>query len=151
MTHYLVEEHILIDAAIEVVWQHLTDWEAYPQWNPFIVAVQYTVNAQNNVDKMKFSLRWHDGRPGTSWEQMVSSSPPAHGHAELVYKYASLSARLGLLRATRVQQLRASGQQTVYYTKEQFSGILARFVPFTAVKKGFAAQAKALAKIASGQ
>lgn len=151
MTHYLVEEHILIDAAIEVVWHYLTDWDAYAQWNPFIVAVNYTLDQHNNIDKMKFSLRWHDGTTGTSQEQMVSSSPPANGHAELVYKYASLSARLGLLRATRTQQLYANGQQTSYYTKEQFSGILARFVPFTAVKKGFAAQAEALAKIASGQ
>ncbi len=151
MPNYLVEERILIDAEIDVVWQHLTDWDAYHQWNPFIVAVQYTVDTQNNVDKMTFSLRWHNGKTGTSQEQMVSSSPPANGQAELVYKYASLAARLGLLRATRVQQLRAQGEQTAYYTKEQFSGILARFVPLTAVKKGFAAQAKALAKIASSK
>lgn len=144
---YRIEERLLINADIHVVWQHMTDWDAYPQWNPFIVKVDYTVDAHNQVDKMKFSLRWHDGKKGTSLEKMVASRPPTAGVAELVYAYAAPVARLGLLRATRIQQLRAQGTQTEYYTKEEFFGVLARFVPFTAVKKGFADQAQALALV----
>lgn len=143
---YFVEERILIDADIYTVWRYMTDWDAYPEWNPFIVNVEYQ---ENQVGKMKFYLRWHDGKQGTSIEEMVTSSPPADGSAELVYKYASLMAKLGLLRATRIQQLHTAGQQTEYYTREDFFGILARFVPMMAVKKGFAAQAKALAQIAA--
>ena len=150
-SNYFVEERILIDADIHIVWQHLTDWDAYHTWNPFIINVDYTVDKQNKVEKMKFYLQWHDGKTGTSIEQMVRSVPPANGSAELVYKYAALVAKLGLLKATRTQQLRTKGNQTEYYTKEEFFGILARFVPITAVKKGFAAQANALAQIASGK
>ena len=147
---YFVEERILIDADINIVWHYMIDWDSYHKWNPFIIDVDYQVNQQNKIGKMKFYLQWHDGKKGTSIEEMVSSSPPSDDSAELVYKYASLMAKLGLLRATRIQQLHAKGQQTEYYTREDFFGILARFVPMIAVKKGFSAQAKALAKIASG-
>ena len=98
---------------------------------------------------MKFHLHWQDGSKGTSIEQMVRITPPHEGTAELVYKYASLLAKIGLLRATRIQQLYQQGNQTEYVTREEFSGILARFVPIKAVKQGFAAQAKALAAAAS--
>ncbi len=150
-SNYRVEERILIDADINTVWQTMTDWDSYHKWNPFIVNVDYTVDEKHEIDKMKFHLRWHDGKKGTSIEQMLSSTPPSAGSAEIVYKYASLIAKLGLLRATRIQQLQAKGNQTEYYTKEEFFGILARFVPFSAVKKGFTAQANALATIASGK
>jgi len=146
-TKYFVEERILIDADINIVWQYMIDWDSYHKWNPFIVNVDYQVNQENKIHKMKFYLQWQDGKQGTSIEEMVASVPPSDGSAELVYRYASLMAKLGLLRATRIQQLHANGQQTEYYTKEEFSGILARFVPIMAVKEGFSAQAKALAKI----
>jgi len=146
---FRVDERILIDADIHTVWQHMTEWDAYPQWNPFIVQVDYQVDAQNNIRKMKFHLRWQDGSKGTSLEQMVHSQPPHQGTAELVYKYASLLAKIGLLRATRIQRLYQHGHQTEYVTQEEFFGILAPFVPITAVQQGFAAQAKALAAVAS--
>jgi len=148
---YIVEERILIDADINIVWKHMTDWDSYHKWNPFIRNVDYQVNEENNIDKMKFYLQWHDGKKGTSIEQMVSLVPPSDGSAKLVYKYASLIAKLGLLKATRIQQLHTKGNQTEDYTKEEFFGVLARFVPIKAVKKGFSAQAKALATIAKFQ
>lgn len=147
---YSVEESILIDADIDAVWQYMTDWGAYPHWNPFIVKVDYQVDRHNQISQMKFHLRWPDGKKGTSIEQMVRSAPPQNGTAELVYKYAAPLAKLGLLRATRLQRLRQQGAQTEYYTREDFYGVLARFVPLTAVKKGFAAQAKALAAVSAG-
>ena len=149
--NYTIEEQILINADIQTVWKHMTDWDAYQEWNPFIVKVEHLTTKNNDDEIMKFYLKWHNGKKGTSIEQMVSSSPPSDGSAELVYKYASLMAKLGLLRATRIQKLRTKGNQTEYYTKEEFFGILSRFVPFDAVKKGFSAQAKALAMVAEGK
>lgn len=148
---YAVSERILIDANIETVWRHMTDWDAYPQWNPFIVKVEFLSDRQVPNSKMKFHLRWQDGKTGTSIEQMARSVPPQNGTAELAYTYASLPARLGLLRATRVQRLRQIGSQTEYVTREEFHGILARFVPFTAVQQGFTAQAEALARVSAGR
>lgn len=148
-TPYTVSARILIDADIETVWRHMTDWDAYPQWNPFIVKVEFLGDRQAPNSKMKFYLRWQDGKTGASIEQMARSAPPQNGAAELVYTYASLPARLGLLRATRVQQLRQVGSQTAYVTREEFHGILARFVPLTAVQQGFTAQANALAAVSA--
>ena len=95
-SNYFVEERILIDADINTVWYYMTDWDAYSTWNPFIVDVKYQMNQENQIGKMKFYLRWYDGKQGTSIEELVSSSPPTNGSAELVYKYVSLMAKLGL-------------------------------------------------------
>ena len=46
---YCVDERILIEADIQTVWKYMTDWDAYPQWNPFIVKVDYQVDALNNI------------------------------------------------------------------------------------------------------
>lgn len=35
-----IETEIVIDAAAEHVWQHLVDWERYPEWNPFIRKIE---------------------------------------------------------------------------------------------------------------
>jgi hypothetical protein len=151
MSKYFVEEHITINADIDTVWGYMIGWDSYPRWNPFIVKVDYRASKNGQGDIMVFSLAWHDGRKGSSIEQMISSTPPENGSAELKYKYAHPVARLGLLRATRVQKLQSKGNQTEYSTREEYHGILARFVPLDGVKKGFTAQANALAKIASGK
>ena len=31
---------INIEASPEEIWQHLTDFASYPQWNPFIAAIE---------------------------------------------------------------------------------------------------------------
>ena len=35
-----IRESIIIDAPIEQVWQTLMDFDAYPNWNPFITAIR---------------------------------------------------------------------------------------------------------------
>jgi hypothetical protein len=147
---YIVEETIFIESNIESVWAYMIDWESYPKWNPFIVNVKYIASKNAHKDKMLFSLRWHNGKKGKSKEQMIYSNPPKNGAAELKYEYASMLSKLGLLKAIRTQQLRTIEKQIEYYTKEEYFGVLAPFVPFSAVKKGFAAQAKALANMALG-
>lgn len=37
MTTKVFEADIEINAPVELVWQHLTDFASYPDWNPFIV------------------------------------------------------------------------------------------------------------------
>lgn len=34
------EAQIEIDAPIDVVWQHLTDFASYPEWNPYILSAE---------------------------------------------------------------------------------------------------------------
>ena len=126
----------------------MSDWDSYPSWNPFIVKVHIQPGKAGHPEKMLFRLVWHNGRKGSSREQMILASPPNAGSAELQYKYNALIAKLGLLKATRIQQLTAIGNQTEYFTREDYVGCLARFVPIKAVSQGFAKQAKALAVVA---
>lgn len=136
-----VEEQVLIKSDITTVWNLLTDWSGYPQWNPFIVKV----DCSKDNKKMKFHLIWDNGKKGSSKEEFVSARPPEKGEALFVYKYASILAKLGLLRATRVHKLEQRGIETFYYTKEEFTGPLACFVPINDVRKGFKGQTDALA------
>ncbi|MEM7368678.1 MAG: SRPBCC domain-containing protein [Bacteroidota bacterium] len=35
-----IKTEIIIDASPELVWQVLTDFESYPDWNPFLVSIE---------------------------------------------------------------------------------------------------------------
>ncbi|PTB91085.1 SRPBCC domain-containing protein, partial [Marivirga lumbricoides] len=44
-----IETSIRIKALSETVWDILTDFEKYPQWNPFIKSVKGEVKEGNNI------------------------------------------------------------------------------------------------------
>lgn len=39
MANKEIQTEIIIDATPETVWQILSDWQSYPQWNPFVVEI----------------------------------------------------------------------------------------------------------------
>ena len=136
----------------EVVWKYMTDWDSYPQWNPFITKVTM-LPSESTAQEMMFSVKWRDGNQIESREKMVRLEPPKNKTALLSYKFDSIMARLGLLRAIRIQRIEEKispdgKTQTEYYTKEEFWGIMARFVPFQRVQEGFADHAAALKRVA---
>ncbi|GAA5038754.1 hypothetical protein GCM10011506_36990 [Marivirga lumbricoides] len=45
-----IETSIRIKASSETVWDILTDFEKYPQWNPFIKSVKGEVKEGNNIE-----------------------------------------------------------------------------------------------------
>lgn len=49
MKHQLTTE-IEISASVEKVWQALTTFEAYPEWNPFIKSITGNVAVGNNIE-----------------------------------------------------------------------------------------------------
>ena len=46
------EAQIDIDAPIDVVWHHLTDFASYPEWNPYILSAEGELK-QNSVVRFK--------------------------------------------------------------------------------------------------
>ncbi len=49
ITSRAVDTHIEIDSSAEQVWRVLTDFQAYAEWNPFIVAISGPVEAGNKI------------------------------------------------------------------------------------------------------
>jgi uncharacterized protein YndB with AHSA1/START domain len=48
---FLIESVVVdIDAPVHVVWQVLTDYARYPEWNPFTVRVQTTLEVGSVID-----------------------------------------------------------------------------------------------------
>lgn len=49
---------IIIDAPVETIWQVLTDWDQYPNWNPFIKKIDGQLQLGNRltaeIDTMTF-------------------------------------------------------------------------------------------------
>ena len=49
-THTISLQPIVINAPAETVWQVLTDLERYPEWNPFTVRAESTLEIGSGVD-----------------------------------------------------------------------------------------------------
>jgi len=45
-----IKTEILIKAALEKVWNILTDFDNYPEWNPFIRSIQGNVQMENKIE-----------------------------------------------------------------------------------------------------
>ena len=62
----VLESQIEIDAPIDVVWQHLTDFAHYPEWNPYILSAEGELK-QGSLVRFKVA-----GLPGTLSAPIVS-------------------------------------------------------------------------------
>jgi hypothetical protein len=125
-----------IAAEPEKVWQVLTDFRAYPQWNPFIVRIA--------------------GKPAAGESLKVVISPPERSEMRFAPK---------VLLADRASELRWRGVfgfrwlfcgehffrmeriepgRTRFTHGEDFSGWLVRFAPMTQTARGFVFMNQAL-------
>lgn len=152
----IAESSISINAPIEHVWQVMTDVNAYPQWNPFIVSVDTRDDIMKPGAHMKFFVEWADGKEDTSDEVVTEVVPPHESNgtkrAHWVYVFNGILHKLGMVHATRHQWLEQhKNGVTVYKTQEVFTGLLKGFVPLAKVQDGFERQAKALAHFAEQQ
>ena len=136
---------IEIASDIERIWHIMTDFEKYSQWNPFIRNVKI-IKRINLPDIMIFDLRWFDGKQGRSKEEMISAKKISSDKYQLRYKFASVIAKIGLVRAERIQTIEKSGNKVLYYSIEEYHGLLKLFVPVSRVIRGFEQQAEALKK-----
>lgn len=139
-----IEKTIIIKSDLKTVWEIMNDFDDYVNWNPFIVNVK--MKKKHGIQRMRFFLRWHDGKKGTSLEEMIYARESQNGIYELKYKYASIASRLGLVKAERLQTIQEDNGQIKYYTIEEYRGFLKYLVPLRRVEKGFELQAMALKK-----
>lgn len=62
MSHVIESVTVEIDAPATLVWDVLVDYPSYPEWNPYTVAVETTLEVGDPID---LTLPNPDGSPGT--------------------------------------------------------------------------------------
>lgn len=144
------QTEIAIDAPIALVFEVMLDLARYHEWNPFIVRVDGASGAPKAGDAIRLHVRWSSGGGNSSGERVTRVEHPALTgagslSAALEYDFTGPLSALGLVRATRVQTLEQQpGEPTRYATKEEFRGLLVRFLPLAEVQDGFERHARAL-------
>lgn len=111
--HCVWSEEVYIAASPEQVWSVLTDFPAYPEWNPFTSSVETSLE------------------PGTPVKMRVHLSPPKSIMQTETVEWAKPGEEIAwgivsmpwLLRARRTQRIRPEGEGCVYQTWDEFSGL----------------------------
>lgn len=129
-----------IDAPAELVWQVLTDFGAYPEWNPFVVRCD-TTGAVGDPVLLHLPDPATDGATFTTQEWITVSTPPHH----LQYQTGDSIPGMLAIRDQWVDDLGAG--RSAYETTDVFSGDIAQVVfdlQVEWVTAGFTATAHAL-------
>ncbi len=140
MSHVIESVTVEIDAPAEFVWDVLVDYPRYPEWNPYTVAVETTLELGEPID---LTLPNPDGSPGTfiNREYIRVVDPPRH------LRYDTGDEMEGIF-AVRDQYIEPLGpERCSYRTTDTFSGEHAQLVIDANgqwVKEGFDAVARAL-------
>lgn len=139
---------VSIDAPLDLVWGVMLDTAAYGEWNPFVHEVECPSPAKVG-DPIRLHVRWANGRTTTSPERITDLEPPLHedgvGTARLSYEYEGLPDRLGLVHSVRHQWLFQEGDgPTVYTTRQELTGPMARFAGPARITDGFRRHAEGL-------
>ncbi len=144
-----VESKIVIKSDIDKVWQAMISIQNYPDWNPFIIAVESSKNPPTLGAQMEFTVRWKNGSIRKTKEVVNAFSPPkkinSEQQGEWRYYFKSFLSTIGMVSATRTQIISSSQEGvTHYHTYEDFKGWGIWFLPIANIKDGFERQSKAL-------
>ena len=129
-----------IDAPPETVWEVLTDFARYPEWNPFTPEVRTSLKVGDPIDMRV----WMSGMRFHLWqrEQIREVRP-----GELL-RYGMTSLSPAILHAERVQTLEAlPDDRTRYHTEDTIGGAISplAFLLFGgSLEDGFSSMARAL-------
>lgn len=140
MSHVIESVTVTIDAPAELVWEVMVDYARYPEWNPYTVAVETTLEIGDPID---LTLPNPDGSDGTfvNREFIRVVDPPHH------LRYDTGDELEGIF-AWRDQWIDSLGpERCTYRTTDTFTGEHAELVIETTgawVKEGFDAVAHAL-------
>ena len=133
-----------IDAPPERVWQVLTDFAAYPQWNPLLVEARGEARAGARV-KVRAALK-----PGAGPRLRFSATVVrADAGAALVWK----GGVPGVLFGEHFFHLRPEGQGTRFEQGEVFTGLLSLLLGAGVrrrMERAYAAMNEALARRVTG-
>lgn len=114
-----IKTEIIINASREKIWKVLTDFEAYPQWNPFVVRIE---GKPIIGTRLKNTLQ--NGDKQFQFKPIVTSVEPGKSFAWL----GSLFIK-GLFDGHHSFELKDLGNSQVKFIhSEQFSGILSGFI-----------------------
>ncbi len=140
MTHVITSVTVEIEAPAAFVWDVLVDYPSYPEWNPYTIAVDTTLEIGDRID---LTLPNPDGSDGTmlNREFIRVVDPPHHLRYDTGEEYPGL---IGM-RDQYVTELEPG--RCTYYTTDTLSGELADLVMETNgdwIKAGFDSVAIAL-------
>jgi uncharacterized protein YndB with AHSA1/START domain len=140
MTHVVTSGTVEIAAPASFVWDVLVDYASYPEWNPYTIAVETTLEIGDRID---LTLPNPDGSDGTilNREYIRVVDPPHHLRYDTGEEYPGL---LGM-RDQYVTEL--GPDRCTYHTTDTLSGGLADLVMETNgdwIKAGFDSVAHAL-------
>ncbi len=148
----ILTQPIDIDAPVALVWEIMTDFERYPEWNPLNRFFRLDTRAEAG-HTVTFGPRWgpYDtdvlGEAGFTQHETLTIWEP-----NCCLAYATISR---LVNAERVQYLAAMGaNRTRYLTYERTSGILAPLVRrlyARRITEGFTANGLALRRRAEAR
>jgi uncharacterized protein YndB with AHSA1/START domain len=139
-THVVTSVTVQIDAPASFVWDVLVDYPSYPEWNPYTIAAETTLELGERID---LTLPQVDGSDGTfiNREFIRVVDPPHH------LRYDTGEEMDGIL-GLRDQWITELGpDRCEYYTTDTLSGDLADLVMETTgewIQNGFNAVAHAL-------
>ncbi|MEO6470915.1 MAG: SRPBCC domain-containing protein [Aeromicrobium sp.] len=141
-----MSEHLITSVTVEIeapaafVWDVLVDYERYPEWNPYTIAVETTLELDDRID---LTLPQVDGSDSTfvNREFIRIVDPPRH------LRYDTGEEMVGI-HGMRDQWITELGpDRCSYYTTDTLSGELADLVMETTgdwIKAGFDSVAIAL-------
>jgi len=128
-----------INAPASFVWDILTDLARYPEWNPYTVRIESTLELGAPVH---LYLAGGDGNPGYNLEYLVAFEP---GRLLSWEQYPTETDANAARRDQVIEDI--DGKRCIYYTTDQFLGINADKIMSDFgdwVKQGFDAIALAL-------
>jgi uncharacterized protein YndB with AHSA1/START domain len=139
-THVVTSVTVEIAAPASFVWDVLVDYASYPEWNPYTIAVDTTLEIGDRID---LTLPNPDGSDGTmlNREFIRVVDPPHHLRYDTGSEYPGL---LGM-RDQYVTEL--ATDRCTYHTTDTLSGELADLVMESNgawIKAGFDSVAEAL-------
>ena len=106
----VLEAQIDIDAPIDVVWQHLTDFASYPEWNPYILSAEGELK-QDSLVRFKVA-----GLPGTLSAPIVSLVE----NKQLIWEARSPIPGVRPRYIRRLEEIDAT--HTRFINREEFTG-----------------------------
>ena len=97
---FVIDATLDIDASAELVWQVITDFARYPEWNPFIPECRSTLKPGDPID-LKVNLFAGGPRPQREW--MLTHTPGRE------FSYRMKPVPGGTLRSRRSHQVTPLG------------------------------------------
>lgn len=111
-----LETEIIIDAPVETVWDILTDFPRYPEWNPFIKSIE---GKPETGSKLKVVIQPPDSKPMTFRPTCLESD------ANRTFRWLGHLGFKGIFDGEHIFQLeKMDSNCTRFIHKESFNGIL---------------------------